>query len=148
MDFFIGLILFLLFYVLVNYIQSTIGYYPKLAREYKTDLSISDSSIFKSRSMYLTNIADISREKNSEYRTWLNIKSFEQGVFISQKRMLILIFPKSLFIPWEQISLIKENTNFLKSQYLYKVEYKKEPIYIITKFDLLKSATNKQINQD
>ena len=98
--------------------------------------------------MYLTNIADISREKNSEYRTWLNIKSFEQGVFISQKRMLILLFPKSFFIPWEQISLIKEKTNFLKNQYLYKVECKKEPIYIITKFDLLKSSTNKKINKD
>jgi hypothetical protein len=148
MDFVIGLILFVLFYGLVNYIQSIIGYYPKLAREYKTDLSISDSSLFKSRSMYLTNVADISREKNSEYRTWLNIKSLEQGVLISQKRMLILLFPKSFLIPWEQISLIKEKTNLLKNQYLYKVECKKEPIYIITKFDLLKSATNKQINQD
>ena len=114
MDFVIGLIPFLLFYVLVNYIQSTIGYYPKLAREYKTDLIISDSSLLKSSSMYLTNVADISREKNSEYRTWLNIKSFQQGIFISQKRMLILLFPRSFLIPWEQISLIKEKTNFLK----------------------------------
>jgi hypothetical protein len=143
MDFVIGLILFLLFYVLVNYIQSIIGYYPKLAREYKTDLSTSDSSIFKSSSMYLTNVADISPEKNSEYRTWLNIKSSERGVLISQKRMLILLFPKSFLIPRDQISLIKEKTNFLKNQYLYKVECKKEPIYIITKFDLLKITTNK-----
>jgi hypothetical protein len=142
MDFVIGLILFLLFYVLINYIQSIIGYYPKLAREYKTDLSISDSSLFESSSMYLTNAPDISSEKNSEYRTWLNIKSFEQGVFISQKRMLILLFPKSFLIPWEQISLIREKTNLLKNQYLYKVECKKEPIYIITKLDLLISTTN------
>jgi len=63
MDFVIYLILFLLFYILVNYIQSIIGYYPKLAREYKTDLIISDSSLLKSSSMYLTNVADISREK-------------------------------------------------------------------------------------
>jgi hypothetical protein len=142
MDFVIGLILFLLFYVLVNYIQSIIGYYPKLAREYKTDLSISDSSLFKSSSMYLTNVADISPDKKSEYRNWLNIKSFEQGVLISQKRMLILLFPKRFLIPREQISLVKEKTNLLKNKYLYKVECKKEPIYIITKFDLLKIPTN------
>ncbi|WP_125825541.1 MULTISPECIES: hypothetical protein [unclassified Pseudoalteromonas] len=147
MDFVICLILFLLFYILVNYIQSIIGYYPKLAREYKTNLIISDSSLLKSSSMYLMNVANISREKNSEYRTWLNIKSFQQGIFISQKRMLILLFLRSFLIPWEQISLIKEKTNFLKNQYLYKVECKKEPVYIITKFDLLKSVSNKNLRE-
>ncbi len=143
MDFVIGLILFLLFYVLVNYIQSITGLYPKLAREYKTGLSVSNRSLFKSNSINLTNVMDVSREKDSEYRPWLNIKPFEHGLFIGQKRMLILLFPKSFLIPWEQINLIKEETNLLKNQYLYKVEYKKEPIYIITKFDLFKSATNK-----
>lgn len=98
--------------------------------------------------MYLTNVADISREKNSEYRTWLNIESFQQGIFISQKRMLILLFPRSFLIPWEQISLIKEKTNFLKNQYLYKVECKKESVYIITKFDLLKSVSNKNLQEE
>ncbi len=145
MDFVIGLIIFLLFFVLVNYIQSNTGFYPKLAKKYKTDLCVSDQTLFKSKSINLTNTADFSNVKNSEYRSWLNIQSFEQGLFIGQIRMLILLFPKNVLIPWEQIRLIEEKTNLLKNQYIYKVDVNESPFYIITKFDLLKSATNKTI---
>ncbi|MBB1352390.1 MULTISPECIES: hypothetical protein [unclassified Pseudoalteromonas] len=145
MEFLIGLILFLFFFVLVNYVQSIVGFYPKLAKEYKTDLCISERSLFKSKSINLTNVADFSQEKNSEYRNFLNIKPCKQGLFIGQNKMLILLFPNKFLIPWGQINLIKEKTNFLKNQYLYKVESKKEPIYIISKFDLFKSTTNKRL---
>jgi hypothetical protein len=137
--------IFLLFFILVNYIQSKIGLYPKLAKKYKTDICISDHSLFKSKSINLTSTPDLSHDKNQEYRPWLNIQSFEQGLFIGQTRMPILLFPKRFMSPWEQIMLVEEKSNLLKNQYIYKVGGTKKPVYIITKFDLLQSATNKSI---
>jgi hypothetical protein len=147
-NFVIGLIFFLLFFFLINYIQSIIGNFPKLAKKYKTDLSVSACSLFKSKCINLTNIEDFSSKTNSEFRPWLTIKSFEQGLFIGQERMLILLFPKKFLIPWEQISFIKEKATLLKKQYIYKVDFNEKPIYIITKFDLFNSATNKPLKQN
>jgi hypothetical protein len=147
-EFVIGLVLFIIFFVLVNYVQSIIGIYPKLAKKYKTGLNVSDRSLFKLRDINLTNDIEFSIGKNDEYRSWLTIKSFDQGLFIGQERMLILLFPKKFLIPWEQISFIKEKVTLLKKQYIYKVDCNKKPIYIITKFDVFNSATNKALKQD
>jgi len=148
MSFVIGVVLFIIFFVLINYVQSIIGFYPKLAKKYKTDLSVSDRSLFKLKDINLTNVPDFSCGKNNEYRPWLTINSLEQGLFVGQERMLILLFPKKFIIPWDQISFIKEKVTLLKKQYIYKVICNEKPIYIITKFDVFNSATNKALKSD
>ena len=119
-------------FALTNFLQSNLGLFPKIARTYKTSIDGPEDSLFKTSSIYLSyNIAI--QDSDSEYRPWLTIKAIEQGIFIAQKKSLILLFPKKCLIPWNKMTLVNEKQSALKKQYLYEVECGEKNIYLLAK---------------
>ena len=108
MMFSIALIVFILFYIFINYIQSSVGLYPKLARSYPTNIEVKKTSMLKQTEIYLVKESEFSESnKDMEYRPWLNIEATEHGLCMQQAKSLILLFPKSCMIPWQNIKFIE-----------------------------------------
>lgn len=124
---------------MTSFLQSNLGIFPKIARTYKTSIGEPDDPLFKTSSIYLSDNAAV-QDSDSEYRPWLTIKAFEEGVYIAQKKSLILLFPKKCLIPWNKMTLVNEKKSALKKQYLYKVECVGKNIYLLTKEKFEKGA--------
>lgn len=125
-------ICFVALFALTNFLQSNLGLFPKIARTYKTSIDVPDDSIFKTSSIYLFDNTAI-QDSDSEYRPWLTIKVTEQGIFIAQKKSLILLFPKKCLIPWNKITLVNKKQSALKKQYLHRVRCGEKNIYLLAK---------------
>ena len=139
MSFVFLVICFVALFVLTNFLQSNLGLFPKIARIYKTNIDEPDDALFKTNSIYLSDNAAV-LGSDSEYRPWLTIKATEQGIYIAQKRSLILLFPKKCLIPWDKMTLVNEKQSVLKKQYLYKVDYRDKSMYLLTKEKFEESA--------
>ncbi len=140
----LALFFFVLFFVFVNYIQSTVGLYPKLAQKYSTRLVTEKTKVTKLTEIYLVKISEYNTSnKDLEYRPWLSIKPNETGLYIGQVKSLILLFPKNCFIPWEEIKFIEKQSSIFKDKYVFEVNLNGENIYLITKIDILSDKKQK-----
>ena len=139
MMFSIALIVFILFYIFINYIQSSVGLYPKLARSYPTNIEVKKTSMLKQTEIYLVKESEFSESnKDMEYRPWLNIEATEHGLCMQQAKSLILLFPKSCMIPWQNIKFIEKQTTLIRDKYVFEISIDGENIYLISKKDILK----------
>ncbi len=139
--FLIVFIFFILFYIFINYFQSNVGLYPKLAQKYPSNMKFKKTSVLellKLTEIYLVKEGKYSKSnKDMEYRPWLNIMSTKNGLSIQQTKSIILLFPKNFLIPWQDIKFIKMHPSIFKDEYIYRINLTGENIYIITKKNIL-----------
>ncbi|WP_350585924.1 hypothetical protein [Pseudoalteromonas sp. RB2-MNA-CIBAN-0110] len=138
MIFSIALIVFILFYLFINYIQSSVGLYPKLARNYPANIEFQKTSMLRQTEIHLVKESQFSESnKDMEYRPWLNIVHTEHGLCIQQTKSLILLFPKNCLIPWQNIKFIEKQTALIRDKYVFEISLDEENIYLISKKDIL-----------
>lgn len=136
--FLIVFIFLILFYIFINYFQSNMGLYPKLAQKYPSNMKFKKTSVLKLTEIYLVKEGQYSKSnRDMEYRPWLNIMSTKNGLSIQQTKSIILLFPKSFLIPWQDIKFIEMHPSIFKDKYIYRINLTGENIYIITKKDIL-----------
>lgn len=115
------------------------GLYPKLARSYPTNIELKKTSMLKQTEIYLVKESQFSESnKDMEYRPWLNIEATEHGLCMQQAKSVILLFPKSCMIPWQNIKFIEKQTALIRDKYVFEISIDGENIYLISKKDILK----------
>ena len=85
----IALSIAVIFFIIVNLVQSTVGILPKLARIYDTKVDFNERiSIWHLEHLYFVEQCDYNKGKSFENRPWLIIKPLDIGLFVKQSGVL------------------------------------------------------------
>jgi hypothetical protein len=123
---------FLFVFLIVNILTSRLGALPYLARNFGSSGKQigSDEEIIVNELEFLNDEKE--NKKDPEYRGWLKVAAFDEGLFIGQ-RPVLNFFPINVIIPWQCLTYKGCNEKLIGTRYFYSVDMKGRSITIISK---------------